>query len=193
MIAGQQRDLGGRQQLEDGDPTQAGHTLGDAAKRVSDDAAGHPSQSRSAGARATEAYDQQPAMRDSRVGLQAGVNARKWARLLRRAHESALNGGHVPTIVREVIANSWERCSESGVDPAEPGAPVHDPETGGKLGAIDVTGTYDTAHPHNLVVVQLAARLAEQQLRGEMLERDARILGLVAEHAAHHGGRPPAG
>jgi transcriptional regulator of acetoin/glycerol metabolism len=240
-------------------------------------------------------------MRDSRVGLQAGVDARKWARLLRRAHESAVNGGQVPTIVREVIANSWERCSESGVDPAEPGAPlmidpedagerwrehplsrmtailrsvlgdllydarhivvvadadgcllwsdghpkvlraserirfspghawseqaagtnavgtalaadhavqvfsaehyrsevhgwqcsgapVHDPETGGKLGAIDVTGTYDTAHPHNLVVVQLAARLAEQQLRGEMLERDARILGLFAEHAAHHGG-----
>jgi hypothetical protein len=68
------------------------------------------------------------------------------------------------------------------------GAPVHDPETGDKLGAIDVTGTYDTAHPHNLAVVQLAARLAEQRLRGEMLERDARILGLFAEHAAHHGG-----
>jgi hypothetical protein len=240
-------------------------------------------------------------MRESWVGLQAGVDARKWARLLRRAHESAVNGGHVPAIVREVIANSWERCSETGVDPGEPGAPlmidpqdagerwrehplsrmteilrsvlgdllydarhivvvadadgcllwseghpevlraserirfspghawseqaagtnavgtalaadhavqvfsaehyrsevhgwqcsgapVHDPETGDKLGAIDVTGTYDTAHPHNLAVVQLAARLAEQQLRGEMLERDARILGLFAEHAAHHGG-----
>jgi transcriptional regulator of acetoin/glycerol metabolism len=240
-------------------------------------------------------------MRDSWVGLQAGVDAHKWARLLRRAHESAVNGGHVPAIVREVIANSWERCSETGVDPAEPGAPlmidpqdarerwrehplsrmteilrsvlgdllydarhivvvadadgcllwsdghpqvlraseqirfspghawseraagtnavgtalaadhavqvfsaehyrsevhgwqcsgapIHDPETGEKLGAIDVTGTYDTAHPHNLAVVQLAARLAEQQLRSEMLERDARILGLFAEHAAHHSG-----
>jgi hypothetical protein len=68
------------------------------------------------------------------------------------------------------------------------GAPVRDPETGDKLGAIDVTGTYDTAHPHNLAVVQLAARLAQQQLRAEMLERDALILGLLAEHAAHHGG-----
>lgn len=68
------------------------------------------------------------------------------------------------------------------------GAPVHDPETGNPVGAIDVTGTYDTAHPHNLALVQLAARLAEQQLRAEMLERDNRILGLFAEHAAHHGG-----
>jgi GAF domain-containing protein len=240
-------------------------------------------------------------MRDSWVGLQAGVDARKWARLLRRAHDSAVHGGHVPAIVREVIADSWARCSETGVDPAEPGAPlmidpedagerwrahplsrmteilrsvlgdllydarhivvvsdadgcllwsdghpgvlraserirfspghawseraagtnaigtalaadhavqvfsaehyrsevhgwqcsgapVHDPETGDVLGAIDVTGTYDTAHPHNLALVQLAARLAEQQLRAEMLERDARILGLFAEHAAHHGG-----
>jgi hypothetical protein len=240
-------------------------------------------------------------MRDSWVGLQAGVDARRWARLLRRAHSSAVDGGHVPAIVREVIAASWQRCSENGVDPDEPGAPlviapedaserwrehplsrvteilrsvlddllydarhivvvsdadgcllwsdghpdvlraserisfspghawseqaagtnaigtalaadhavqvfsaehyrsevhgwqcsgapVHDPETGDMLGAIDVTGTYETAHPHNLALVQLAARLAEQQLRTEMLERDARILGLFAEHAAHHGG-----
>jgi GAF domain len=246
-------------------------------------------------------YDHQSAMRDSWVGLQAGVDARKWARLLRRAHASAVTGGHVPAIVRGVIADSWERCSETGVNPAEPGAPlmidpvdagerwrehplsrttamlrsvlgdllydarhivvvsdadgcllwsdghpdvlraserirfspghawseqaagtnavgtalaadhavqvfsaehfrsevhgwqcsgapVHDPETGDKLGAIDVTGTYHTAHPHNLALVQLAARLAEQELRTEMLERDARILGLFAEHAARHGG-----
>src|ERR1700761_9146703 len=63
-------------------------------------------------------------MRDSWVGLQAGVDARKWASLLRRAHDSALHGGHVPAIVRGVIADSWERCSETGVDPGEPGAPL---------------------------------------------------------------------
>jgi hypothetical protein len=38
----------------------------------------------------------------------------------------------------------------------------------------------------------LAARLAEQQVRGAMLERDAHILGLFAELAAHHGGRAAA-
>ncbi len=305
MITGQQRDLGRREQLDDRHATQAGYPLDRVAKRVGDDAWRHRRQSRSAVRPAREAYDQQRAMRDSWVGLQAGVDARKWARLLRRAHESAVNGGHVPAIVRGVIADSWERCSETGVDPAEPGArllidpedagerwrehplsrtteilrrvlgdllydarhivvvsdadgcllwsdghpdvlraserirfspghawseqaagtnavgtalaadhavqvfsaehyrsevhgwqcsgaPVHDPETGDKLGAIDVTGTYDTAHPHNLALVQLAARLAEQELRAEMLERDARILGLFAEHAAHHGGRAAA-
>jgi transcriptional regulator of acetoin/glycerol metabolism len=240
-------------------------------------------------------------MRNSWVGLQAGVDARKWARLLSRAHETALRRGHVTPIVREVIADSWERCSETGVDPGEPGAPlvleqpeardrwrehplsrtteilrhvlgdllyeaqhivvvsdadgcilwadghpdvlraaerirfwpghawsetaagtnavgtslaadhavqvfsaehyrsevhswqcsgapVHDPETGATLGAIDVTGKYETAHPHNLVLVQLAGRLVEEQLRSEMLERDTRILGLFAEHTARYGG-----
>ncbi len=240
-------------------------------------------------------------MRDTWVGLQAGVDARKWAGLLRRAHDAALHGGHVPAIVRGVIADSWERCSEDGVDPDEPGAPlvidpddagerwrdhplsattgilrsvlgdllyearhivvvadgdgcllwadghpdvlraserirfspghawseraagtnavgtalaadhavqvfsaehyrsevhgwqcsgapVHDPETGGVLGAIDVTGRYDTASPHTLALVELAARLVQEHLRCAMLERDARILGLFAEHTAQFGG-----
>jgi len=74
--------------------------------------------------------------------------------------------------------HSWQ-CS---------GAPVHDPETGATLGAIDVTGRYETAHPHNLALVQLAARLVQEQLRTEMLERDAQTLGLFADHTARHGG-----
>ena len=39
-------------------------------------------------------------MRDSLVGLQAGVDARKWARLLSRAHDAAFRSGRVPSIVR---------------------------------------------------------------------------------------------
>jgi transcriptional regulator of acetoin/glycerol metabolism len=240
-------------------------------------------------------------MRDRWVGLEVGVDTLKWARLLRRAHEAALRNGQAPSIVRGVIAASWERCTETGLDPGGPGAPlmidpgdarerwrehplsrttellrsvlgdllhdarhivvvsdadgcllwseghpdvlrasegirfcpghmwsesaagtnavgtalaadhavqvfsaehfraavhgwqcsgapVHDPDTGRPLGVIDVTGTYRTAHPHNLALVQLAARLVEEQLRREMLERDARILGLFAEHTARHGG-----
>jgi hypothetical protein len=49
-------------------------------------------------------------MSERRVGLQAGVDALQWARLLRRAHEAALRGGHAAAIVRDVIADSWERC-----------------------------------------------------------------------------------
>jgi hypothetical protein len=240
-------------------------------------------------------------MRDRWVGLQAGIDALKWARLLRRAHEAALRGGHPPAIVREVIADSWERCTQTGVDPGDPGAPlvidpddargrwqehplsrateiirivlggllhdarhivvvsdadgcllwseghpavlrasegirfcpgyawsetaagtnavgtalaadhavqvfsaehyrsevhgwqcsgapVHDPETGETLGVIDLTGSYQTAHPNNLALVQTAARLVESQLRAEMLERDTHILALFAKHTARAGG-----
>src|ERR1700747_2208930 len=63
-------------------------------------------------------------MKDRWVGLQAGVDARKWAGLLQSPHTTALHNGHVAPIVREVIADSWERCSETGVDPDESGAPL---------------------------------------------------------------------
>ncbi|HTU30703.1 MAG TPA: GAF domain-containing protein [Solirubrobacteraceae bacterium] len=244
-------------------------------------------------------------MRDSWIGLQAGVDARRWARVLRRAHDVALHEGHVPSIVRGVIADSWERCAETGVDPSEPGAPqviapddaaerfrdhplsqttdvlratlgallyearhilvvsdadgcllwseghpdvlsaseeirftpgyawselaagtnavgtalaadhavqvfsaehfrsevhgwqcsgapIHDPETGELLGAIDVTGRFETASPHTLALVALAGRLVEERLRAQMLERDARILGRFAESAPLHRAGPAA-
>jgi hypothetical protein len=240
-------------------------------------------------------------MMDRWVGLQAGVDALKWARLLRRAHEAALRSGHAPAIVREVIADSWGRCTETGIDPGDPGAPlvidpddargrweehplsrateilrdvlggllhdarhivvvsdvdgcllwseghpevlraserirfcpghawsesaagtnavgtalaadhavqvfsaehyraevhgwqcsgapVHDPETGETLGVIDLTGSYQNAHPNNLALVQTAARLVESQLRAEVLERDTRILALFAKHTARNVG-----
>src|ERR1700744_4717276 len=63
-------------------------------------------------------------MRDRWVGLEVGVDALRWARLLRRAHEIALRGGHTPAIVRNVIADSWGRCEAAGVDAGEPGAPL---------------------------------------------------------------------
>jgi GAF domain len=228
-------------------------------------------------------------MRNRWVGLEAGVDALRWARLLGRAHEIALHGGRTPAIVRNVIADSWTRSEAAGVDAGEPGAPlvidpedasgrweehplahttatiqavlkdllydarhivvvsdadgcllwsdghpevlraseairfcpghawsesaagtnavgtalaadhavqvfsaehfraevhswqcsaspVHDPETGRIIGAIDVTGSYKTAHPHNLALVQLAARLVEEQLRRELLEREHEAL-----------------
>ncbi|HET9073068.1 MAG TPA: hypothetical protein VFN48_00685, partial [Solirubrobacteraceae bacterium] len=51
------------------------------------------------------------------------MDARGWARVLRRAHEIAVASGRVPTVVREVIAQSWQRCTDEGVDPGGPGVP----------------------------------------------------------------------
>lgn len=43
-------------------------------------------------------------------------------------------------------------------------APIHDPATGRLLGAVDITGGDQVAHPHSLALVQAAARLAESYL-----------------------------
>jgi hypothetical protein len=41
----------------------------------------------------------------------------RWARLLRRAHELALEKGAHPSILREVVARSWRRAASAHVDP----------------------------------------------------------------------------
>ncbi|GGZ16385.1 GAF domain-containing protein [Streptomyces nitrosporeus] len=43
-------------------------------------------------------------------------------------------------------------------------APLHDPHTGRVLGAVDITGGNELAHPHSLAFVQAVARAAESQL-----------------------------
>ncbi|MFJ3307626.1 GAF domain-containing protein [Streptomyces sp. NPDC086549] len=43
-------------------------------------------------------------------------------------------------------------------------APVHDPHTGRVLGAVDITGGDELAHPHSLGFVQAVARAAEAHL-----------------------------
>ncbi|WP_156755783.1 helix-turn-helix domain-containing protein [Actinokineospora pegani] len=54
-------------------------------------------------------------------------------------------------------------------------APVHDPDTGAVLGAIDVTGPLRTRHPATLALVTAAAQLAEGQLRLRMTARDEQL------------------
>ncbi|MFD3515813.1 GAF domain-containing protein [Streptomyces sp. NPDC058657] len=43
-------------------------------------------------------------------------------------------------------------------------APLHDPRSGQLLGALDITGGDNLAHPHSLAFVQAVARAAESQL-----------------------------
>ncbi len=54
-------------------------------------------------------------------------------------------------------------------------APVHDPDTGVILGAIDVTGPWHTMHPALLSLVTVTAQLAEGQLRARMSAADERL------------------
>lgn len=51
-------------------------------------------------------------------------------------------------------------------------APVHDPETGGMIGVIDVSGPVSTMHPSTLALVSTAAKLVESQLRLSLAARD---------------------
>jgi hypothetical protein len=54
-------------------------------------------------------------------------------------------------------------------------APVCDPETGTRLGVVNLSGAMSTAHPHSLALAAAAARAVEDRLRGLAAERDARL------------------
>lgn len=54
-------------------------------------------------------------------------------------------------------------------------APIHDPDTGAALGAIDVSGYLQALHPALVTLVTASAQLAEGHLRMRMAVRDERL------------------
>lgn len=54
-------------------------------------------------------------------------------------------------------------------------APVHDPDTGAILGAIDISGPLDSLHPAMVQLVSATAQLAENQLRIRLAIADERL------------------
>ncbi len=54
-------------------------------------------------------------------------------------------------------------------------APVHDPDTGAILGAIDISGPLDSMHPAMVQLVSATAQLAEHQLRVRLAIADERL------------------
>jgi hypothetical protein len=54
-------------------------------------------------------------------------------------------------------------------------APVHDPDTGAILGAIDISGPLHTVHPAMVQLVSATAQLAENQLRVRLAIADERM------------------
>jgi hypothetical protein len=63
-------------------------------------------------------------------------------------------------------------------------APIHDPDTGQVLGAIDLTGDFSTVQPHSLAVATATAQAVETQLRLSMHERDQRLRARYGDRVA---------
>jgi hypothetical protein len=68
-------------------------------------------------------------------------------------------------------------------------APVHDPDTGAILGAIDITGPLHTVHPAMVQLVSATAQLAEHQLRVRMAIADERLRVRNMPHLSSLSGR----
>lgn len=60
--------------------------------------------------------------------------------------------------------------------------PIHDPDSGEVIGAVDVTGPARTFHPTTLALVVAAARLAEGHLAAQLAMRDERLLSRNLTH-----------
>ncbi|MBK1783320.1 helix-turn-helix domain-containing protein [Prauserella cavernicola] len=71
-------------------------------------------------------------------------------------------------------------------------APIHDPDTGRVLGAIDVSGLLDTLHPATVSLVNATAQLAENHLRRRMEILDEQLLTRNMSHLARLRGEPGA-
>ena len=54
-------------------------------------------------------------------------------------------------------------------------APLHDPDTGERIGVIDLSGGLSTAHPHSLALVATAARMIETMALRERREQDQKL------------------
>ncbi|MDX2968528.1 GAF domain-containing protein [Kribbella solani] len=71
-------------------------------------------------------------------------------------------------------------------------APVHDPDTGKLLGAVDVSGPLRTVHPAMVALVTAAAQLAEGQLRVRMAAADEMLRARNMRHLMALGNAPGA-
>ncbi|OZM81967.1 transcriptional regulator [Pseudonocardia sp. MH-G8] len=68
-------------------------------------------------------------------------------------------------------------------------APVHDPDTGAILGAVDISGPLHTVHPAMKQLVVATAQLAENQLRVRLAIEDERLRVRNMPHLASLRGR----
>lgn len=65
-------------------------------------------------------------------------------------------------------------------------APIHDPDSGELLGALDLTGEYRSAHVHGLALVTTVAAAAEAWLNADRRQNDQRLVRRYAERCGPH-------
>jgi GAF domain-containing protein len=51
------------------------------------------------------------------LGIPPGGDANRLARALRQAHDLTLRDGKMPKVLRSIVASSWRRACEAGIDP----------------------------------------------------------------------------
>jgi sigma-54 dependent transcriptional regulator, acetoin dehydrogenase operon transcriptional activator AcoR len=90
-------------------------------------------------------------------------------------------GGPVHIIGAEHFCEGWNRWHCAAV-------PVRDPATGDIVGAIDISGFREAAHPHTLTLAIAVATAIEQMLATRESERRVRVLGRLAEMAGRWPG-----
>ncbi|MFC5993729.1 GAF domain-containing protein [Pseudonocardia hispaniensis] len=71
-------------------------------------------------------------------------------------------------------------------------APIHHPESGELIGAVDVTGPLQTFHPTTFALVIAAARLAENHLAAQLSVRDEQLRQRNMSHLIALRGEPGA-
>src|SRR3954467_15832181 len=111
------------------------------------------------------------------VAIDSQVDPVRWARLLRRAHELALEKGARPRILREVVARSWRRAASAHVDPDAVAPRILD-------GAATQRALAD--HPVSNLLPLVESMLAEEN-------QDARYFVVIrdAQGVLLWGGGPP--
>jgi GAF domain len=71
-------------------------------------------------------------------------------------------------------------------------APIHHPASGELVGALDLSSSFRTAHPHTLTLVEGVARAAEAALAREQQRLDAESIARYVERLPAGGRRPSA-
>ncbi len=90
--------------------------------------------------------------------------------------------GPAPAADRAVQIHSAEHLVRTHHSWTGAACPIHDPDTGAVIGAVDVTGPVRTFHPTTLALVVAAARLAEGHLTAQLAQRNGRLLARNLTH-----------